>query len=65
MDGFSGGFVFGANGSGLITPHFGISPSQSGINTPGQFGNHATTFSQTSINAAFNNQHKEGISIDA
>lgn len=64
MDCFSGGFVFGANGSGLITPRFGGSPSQSGINTPGRFGNHPTTLTQTGINAAFD-QRKEGISIDA
>ena len=64
MDCFSGGFIFGANGSGLITPRFGGSPSESGVNTPGQFGNHPTTLTQTGINAAFD-QRKEGISIDA
>lgn len=63
MDGFSGGFVFGANGSGLITPRFGCSPSNSGINTPGGFGNHSATLTQTSINVAFDNQ--EGIGINA
>jgi len=63
LDAFSGGFVFGANGSGLITPRFGGSPSHSGINTPGRFG-HGTTLTQTSINTAFD-QRKEGISIDA
>jgi hypothetical protein len=64
MDCFSGGFIFGANGSGLITPRFGGSPSQSGVNTPGRFGNHSTTLTQTGINAAFD-QRTEGISIDA
>ena len=64
MDCFSGGFIFGANGSGLITPRFGSSPLQSGVNTPGRFGNHPTTLTQTGINAAFD-QRKEGISIDA
>lgn len=63
MDCFSGGFIFGANGSGLITPRFDGSPSQSGINTPGQF-HHPSTLTQTGINAAFD-QRKEGISIDA
>ncbi|KAF9053126.1 fungal-specific transcription factor domain-containing protein [Panaeolus papilionaceus] len=36
MDGLSGGFVFGAGGSGLITPRYGPSPVQSGENTPGR-----------------------------
>ena len=63
LDAFSGGFVFGANGSGLITPGFGGSPSHSGINTPGRFG-HGTTLTQTGINAAFD-QRKGGITIDA
>ncbi|KIY71047.1 hypothetical protein CYLTODRAFT_346620 [Cylindrobasidium torrendii FP15055 ss-10] len=42
MDGLAGGFVFGANGSGLITPRVGMSPFQSGTNTPsrGLFGHH-------------------------
>ncbi|KAF9532873.1 fungal-specific transcription factor domain-containing protein [Crepidotus variabilis] len=34
IDGFSGGFVFGAGGSGLITPHYLESPMHSGLNTP-------------------------------
>jgi len=34
MDGLSGGFVFGAGGSGLITPRFGATPLHSGQNTP-------------------------------
>ncbi|PPQ99355.1 hypothetical protein CVT24_009220 [Panaeolus cyanescens] len=38
MDGLSGGFVFGAGGSGLITPRYGPSPIQSGANTPGRHG---------------------------
>ena len=64
MDCFSGGFIFGANGSGLITSRFGGSPSESGVNTPGRYGNLPSTLTQTGINAAFD-QHKEGISIDA
>ncbi|EKM82370.1 hypothetical protein AGABI1DRAFT_52492 [Agaricus bisporus var. burnettii JB137-S8] len=38
MDGISGGFVYGAGGSGMITPRFGISPINSGMNTPGRSG---------------------------
>jgi len=64
MDGFSGGFVFGANGSGLITPRFGGSPSPSGANTPSRFDSH-TGLTQSNINVAFDNQHKEGINIDS
>ncbi|KAG6852809.1 hypothetical protein C0991_009006 [Blastosporella zonata] len=51
MDGLSGGFLFGAGGSGLITPRFGMSPVQSGANTPARTPAHALT--QHSINAAF------------
>ncbi|KAF8912152.1 fungal-specific transcription factor domain-containing protein [Gymnopilus junonius] len=67
MDGLSGGFVFGAGGSGLITPRFGGSPAQSGSNTPGRAGllGQSTALTQTSINAAFDNSRKEaGIKID-
>ncbi|KAG6836870.1 hypothetical protein H0H93_001930 [Arthromyces matolae] len=51
MDGLSGGFLFGAGGSGLITPRFGQSPAQSGANTPSYRRGHDLT--QTSINSAF------------
>ncbi|KAH8813625.1 fungal-specific transcription factor domain-containing protein [Flagelloscypha sp. PMI_526] len=34
MDGFSGGFVFGAGGSGLITPKLGGTPVHSGRTSP-------------------------------
>ncbi|KAL0577102.1 hypothetical protein V5O48_004894 [Marasmius crinis-equi] len=34
LDGLTGGFVFGAGGSGLITPRIGLTPVQSGQNTP-------------------------------
>lgn len=34
MEGLSGGFVFGAGGSGLITPGWLSSPLPSGHNTP-------------------------------
>ncbi|KAJ2933127.1 hypothetical protein H1R20_g3975, partial [Candolleomyces eurysporus] len=70
VDGFSGGFVFGTGGSGLITPRFGISPEQSGANTPGRHGlyhQQGSQLTQHSINAAFNkNQTLKdgGIKID-
>lgn len=38
MDGFSGGFVFGAGGSGLITPRIGATPTHSGRNSPAPKG---------------------------
>ena len=39
MDGLSGGFLFGAGGSGLITPRMGVmSPDLSGTNTPAGMG---------------------------
>ena len=60
MDAFTGGFVFGANGSGLITPRYDASPVHSGANTPGRFGNHPSTLTQNSINVAFD-QCKDGI----
>ncbi|ESK91396.1 prib protein [Moniliophthora roreri MCA 2997] len=34
LDGLTGGFVFGAGGSGLITPRVGTTPIHSGQNTP-------------------------------
>ncbi|KAG6873782.1 hypothetical protein C0995_011007 [Termitomyces sp. Mi166 len=55
MDGLTGGFLFGAGGSGLITPRFGMSPIQSGANTPAQRKGQDLT--QSSINAAF--RHKQ------
>jgi hypothetical protein len=66
MDGLSGGFVFGAGGSGLITPRFGFSPMQSGTNTPSRgHGQHSLT--QSTINAAFttHGQLKDGIKMDS
>lgn len=64
MDGLSGGFVFGAGGSGLITPRLGISPVQSGNNTPSR-GPTQNSITQLSINAAFDNQMQDGIKIDS
>ncbi|TFK36330.1 fungal-specific transcription factor domain-containing protein [Crucibulum laeve] len=63
MDGLSGGFVFGAGGSGMITPRFGVSPMHSGTNTPSRGMSNQIT--QTSINAAFDSQLKDGIKIDS
>jgi len=36
--GLSGGFAYGSGVSGLITPGFGMSPTQSGLNTPHHSG---------------------------
>jgi len=62
LDGFSGGFVFGAGGSGLITPRFGMSPERSGVNTPLMPALHSLT--QGSINAAFDHVGQDGIKVD-
>lgn len=63
-DGLSGGFVFGAGGSGLITPRFGMSPAASGVNTPrgGGGGGGGGGLTQMSINHAFGG---EGVKIDS
>jgi hypothetical protein len=53
MDGLSGGFVFGAGGSGLITPRMGATPLHSGANSPAR-GVMQSQLTQMSINAAFN-----------
>jgi hypothetical protein len=77
MEGLSGGFVYGAGGSGLITPRMGLSPVQSGANTPalsgmrrGGGGGGGTggmgEMDQQSFNAAFGQgmQH-EGMAVKA
>ncbi|KAF8891374.1 fungal-specific transcription factor domain-containing protein [Infundibulicybe gibba] len=64
MDGLSGGFVFGAGGSGLITPGIGVSPLPSGTNTPMR-GTGPNSLTQMNINAAFDHQIQEGIKIDS
>ncbi|KAJ7461651.1 fungal-specific transcription factor domain-containing protein [Mycena latifolia] len=61
MEGLSGGFVFGAGGSGLITPHIGQTPLHSGTNTPGR-GGVQNVLTQMNINAAFRQQ--EGTKAD-
>lgn len=63
MDGFSGGFVFGANGSGLITPRVGLSPYHSGHNTPLMNGHNDLT--QMSINAAFDQPDGVTVKLDS
>ncbi|EIW60220.1 uncharacterized protein TRAVEDRAFT_145442 [Trametes versicolor FP-101664 SS1] len=40
LESLSGGFVYGANGSGLITPRMWMSPLPSGANTPARGGEH-------------------------
>ncbi|KAI6132068.1 hypothetical protein EDD16DRAFT_1534431 [Pisolithus croceorrhizus] len=53
MEGLSGGFVFGAGGSGLITPGLLPSPVPSGCNTPARPGpNVAMDFGQQNLNVA-------------
>jgi len=56
FEGLSGGFVYGAGGSGLITPRLGMSPSASGDNTPGS-RHPSAELTQQNINAAFNGTH--------
>lgn len=52
MEGISGGFVYGAGGSGLITPRLGISPLHSGFNTPASH-KLPTDLTQHKIDTAF------------
>ncbi|KAF7295623.1 hypothetical protein MIND_01102400 [Mycena indigotica] len=60
MEGLSGGFIFGAGGSGLITPHLGQSPAQSGQNTPSRgTAAGASILTQMNINAAFHQKEKD------
>lgn len=64
MEGLSGGFVFGAGGSGLITPRWGQTPVGSGTNTPSRGGQNSNEFTQQNINAAFNDTTKSS-KVDA
>ncbi|KIJ69217.1 hypothetical protein HYDPIDRAFT_79437 [Hydnomerulius pinastri MD-312] len=52
MEGLSGGFVFGAGGSGLITPGWLPSPLPSGSNTPSRDPNGAIDYSHQNLGAA-------------
>ncbi|EPQ57784.1 hypothetical protein GLOTRDRAFT_71665 [Gloeophyllum trabeum ATCC 11539] len=65
FEGLSGGFVYGAGGSGLITPRLGMSPSPSGRNTPARSRHASTELTQQNINAAFNGTHGESNSGEA
>ncbi|KAJ7080387.1 fungal-specific transcription factor domain-containing protein [Mycena belliarum] len=62
MEGLSGGFVFGAGGSGLITPHIGQTPLHSGSNSPAR-GGAQNVLTQMNINAAFRQQ--DGAKVEA
>jgi len=55
LEGLSGGFVFGAGGSGLITPRWSQTPIVSGTNTPPS-GGPASQLTQLEINTAFHEQ---------
>lgn len=68
FEGLSNGFVFGAGGSGLITPRIGISPLQSGSTTPTTRANRMNgasgDLSQQSLEMAFSPSHdSNGIPI--
>ena len=56
MEGLSGGFVYGAGGSGLITPRLGMSPMASGFNTPAHV-KMPTDLTQQKIDVAFDASH--------
>ena len=61
MEGISGGFVYGAGGSGLITSRLG-SPIVSGSNTP-TAGNRGPEFTQNKLNAAFNTNTDDSLKV--
>lgn len=52
MEGISGGFVYGAGGSGMITPGMALSPLPSGFSTPSQ-QKPLSDLTQHKIDAAF------------
>jgi hypothetical protein len=52
IEGLSGGFVFGAGGSGLITPRMGITPLASRDSTPAR-GIDPAHFDQREISVTF------------
>lgn len=61
MEALSGGFVFGAAGSGLITPRIGGTPLHSGANTPARpsQGEGTQGLTQQVINTVFTDQALE------
>ena len=60
MEGISGGFVYGAGGSGLITPRFGISPLPSGFNTPSH-DKKSPDLTQQKIDVAFDTAQAQAV----
>ena len=60
LEGLSGGFVYGAGGSGLITPRLGT-PLQSGTNTPTGTAGRQNTLSEVNIAAAFDTNPDESL----
>jgi hypothetical protein len=58
LEGLSGGFVYGAGGSGLITPRLGT-PLQSGTNTPTGAAARQHALSEANIVAAFETNPNE------
>ena len=66
LEGLSGGFVYGAGGSGLITPRFGMSPLGSpGTGTPSHCAGKILSgeLTQHKIDAAFDLSRTDGISL--
>ena len=58
LEGLSGGFVYGAGGSGLITPRL-VTPLQSGSNTP-TARRRVEQISENSLKAAFEARPEDG-----
>jgi len=54
--------VFGAGGSGLITPRWGHTPIASGANSPSHDGQVSTGLTQQNMNAAFDERNPPLIS---
>ncbi|TDL24905.1 hypothetical protein BD410DRAFT_744627 [Rickenella mellea] len=61
LEGLSGGFVYGAGGSGLITSRLGT-PLHSGSNTP-MPGSRSTPITQSNLNAAFETSPGDGLKV--
>ncbi|KAK7467550.1 hypothetical protein VKT23_004603 [Stygiomarasmius scandens] len=64
MDGLSGGFVFGAGGSGLITPRFGATPLHSGQNTPMKGQGPSQNDLSLNLSAVFDQQEANTSGLD-
>lgn len=63
MEGLSGGFVYGAGGSGLITPRL-VTPQHSGANTP-VTGQRMTPITEGNFTAVFEERPGEGDKTDS